>query len=115
MAKKDIKIDFDREEDMLHIGKKDIKVKFSLDIELPKGDLIIDFDFQGNIAGIEFLNASNFFPFLKNIRNKKINGKMAIQYGHNWAEIYYEILIQGEKPISNRIISPYNKELVLAH
>ena len=39
MENKNIKVDYDKEEDMLHISKRDSKIKFSFDIELPNGIL----------------------------------------------------------------------------
>ena len=115
MAKENIKIDYDKEEDMLHLSRGKSNVKFSFDIDLPQGDIIIDFGFNGQIVGLEFFNASNYFPFLKNMKNNKIKGKMSVQYGRNWAQVFYEIQIPGKKPISNSLISPYNKDLVLSH
>jgi len=40
---------------------------------------------------------------------------MSVQYGSNWAQINYEIMVPGEKPIVKEIISPYNRELILSH
>ena len=101
MEKENIKIDYDREEDLLHLSRGN-NVKFSFDIELPQGDIVIDFGFNGQITGLEFLNASNYFPFLKNMKgDNQIKGKMSIQYGNNWAQIFYEIQIPGKKPIFN--------------
>ncbi|MBU4069846.1 MAG: DUF2283 domain-containing protein [Nanoarchaeota archaeon] len=115
MEKNNIKIDYDKEEDMLHLSKRESNVKFSFDIDLPNGDIILDFGFNGQIVGLEFFNASNYFPFLKNIKNQKIKGKMSVQYGLNWAQVFYEVHIPGKKPISNSLISPYNRELVMKH
>lgn len=115
MAKENIKIDYDQDEDFIHLSKGNANVKFSFDIELPSGDIVVDFGFNGQIVGLEFCNASNYFPFLKNLKNKKIKGNMSVQYGRNWAQIIYEIHTPGQKPVSNRLISPYNKQMVLAH
>ena len=113
MAKKNVKVKYDRDSDMMSLFIDGAKSKFSADISLPKGDIIIDFGFDGRIVGLEFFNVSNYFPFLKNLRNEKIKANFKVQYGKEWAEIYYEIFAHGVKPISNRIISPYNRELVL--
>jgi len=115
MAEENIKIDYDKEEDMLHLSRSESNVKFSFDVELPQGDIIVDFGFNGQIVGLEFFNASNYFPFLKNMGDKKIKGRMSVQYGNNWAQIFYEVYLPGQKPISNSLISPYNKKLVLSH
>ena len=114
MEKEDIKVNYDREEDMFSLFRIGSKVKFSFDIELPRGDIIIDFDFSGKIAGLEFFNASFYFPFLKEIDIEKIEARMKIQYSSNWAQISYEISSpELKQSISNSIISPYNKELIL--
>lgn len=114
MEKENIKVSYDKEEDMFSLFRIGSNVKFSLDIALPKGDIIVDFDFSGKVVGLEFFNASNYLPVLKEIDIKSISAKMSIQYGHDWAQISYEILSpELKQPISNSIISPYNKELIL--
>jgi uncharacterized protein YuzE len=115
MAEKNIEVDYDNEEDIMHISREGDKVKFSFDIELPNGDIVVDFGFDGRVVGLEFFDASGYFPFLKNIKENKIRAKMSVQYGANWAQINYEIMVPGEKPIVKEIISPYNKELILRH
>lgn len=115
MAEKNIKVDYDNEEDIMHISKEGDKVKFSFDIELPNGDIVVDFGFDGRVVGLEFFDASGYFPFLKNVKDSKINAKMSVQYSPNWAQIRYEIMIPGEKAIVKEIISPYNRELILSH
>ena len=114
MAERNFKVDYDKEEDMLHISRGE-KVKFSFDIDLPQGDIVVDFGFNGQIIGLEFFDASNYFPFLKKAKQEKIKAKMSIQYGSNWAQINYEISVPGVKPISKDIISPYNRKLILEH
>lgn len=64
MEKEDIKVDYDKEEDMFRLFRIGSKIKFSLDIELPRGDIVIDFDFNGKVVGLEFFNASSYFPIL---------------------------------------------------
>lgn len=113
MAEKNLKINYDNDEDLLHLSKGEGKVKFSFDVELPQGDIVVDFGFNGQIVGLEFFNASNYFPSLKNLKNDKIKGKMSVQYGRNWAQVFYEIQIPGQKPVSNSLISPYNKGMIL--
>jgi len=43
-----------------------------------------------------------------------VEANMNIQYGNNWAMIFYEVSLNGQK-ISSNIISPYNQQLVLAN
>lgn len=113
MAQKNVKVNYDKDNDMLSLFVEGSRSKFSVDISLPKGDIIIDFGFNGQIAGLEFFNASDYLPFLKHLKDEKIKANLKVQYGKEWVEIYYEVFAQGVKPISNRIISPYNRELVL--
>ena len=117
MAKEDIRIDFDREEDIISLFRNGKKSKFSLDFDLPKGDVVIDYGFNGEIVGLEIFNASNYFPFLKEAKaSVKFKGKLSVQYGKNWAQIFFEIAAPGMKnPVSNSIISPYNKKIILEH
>lgn len=117
MAKENIIIDYDKDEDFLSLSKEGKKVKFSLDIELPNGDFIVDYGFDGQIEGIEFFNASSYFPILKNVLDMKgAKAVMSIQYGPNWAMIKYGIYLPNVKePIVNYINAPYNKKLILEH
>ncbi len=115
MERKNIKVDYDNEEDIMHISKNGAKVKFSFDIELPNGNIVVDFGFNGQIIGLEFFDASNYFPFLKMVEENKIKAKMSVQYSSNWAQINYEISVPGKMPVSQSIISPYNKKLILEH
>ena len=117
MAKENIRIDFDKKEDIISLFEEGKKSKFSFDLELPKGDIVIDYGFNGEIVGLEIFNASDYFPLLKRIKsNAKLKGKLSVQYGRNWAQISFEILAPGiKRPITNSIVSPYNKELILKH
>ena len=117
MAKESEKIavDYDKEEDILSLSKEGNKVKFSLDLEFPKGDFVIDYGFDGKIVGIEFFNASSYFPMLKDFSDVKgIKASMSVQYGPNWAQIAYSIYLPNIKePIIQYINAPYNKNLIL--
>ena len=117
MAKENIRIDFDRENDIISLFRNGKKSKFSLDFDLPKGDVVIDYGFNGEIVGLEVFNASNYFPLLKKVKvNVKLKGGLSVQYGRNWAQIFFEIFAPGMKnPIVNSIISPYNKKIILEH
>ncbi len=117
MAEENIKIDFDKENDIISLFRSENKCKFSMDLELPKGDIVVDYGFNGDIVGLEIFNAINYFPALKGVKSDaKLKGKLSIQYGRNWAQISFEILGAGLKsPLSNSIISPYNKRMILEH
>ena len=108
-------IGYDKEEDMFSLFKKDRKAKFSQEINLPDGEMIVDFSSDGLVAGIEFFNASKYFPQLKKISNKdNIKSQMSVKYGENAISIFYVILLPEEIKISKEvIISPYSKKLIL--
>ncbi len=114
MEKAEIKVMYDKDEDMLSLFKEGRKAKFSHDMNLPDGNLIVDFSSDGLVAGLEFLNASNYFPSLKKANGNQIKAKMSVKYGENAIYIYYVILIPGQAPMSKEmIISPYSKELIV--
>lgn len=115
MEKKQINVDYDKDEDMLSLFKKDRKAKFSQEINLPDGDIIVDFSSDGLVAGLEFFNASNYFPQIKKIiNNNEIKASMSVKYGKNAINIFYMILIPQENPIAKEmIISPYSKQLIV--
>ena len=117
MAKEDIRIDFDKENDIISLFKNGKKSKFSLDFDLPKGDVVIDYGFNGEIVGLEIFNASVYFPLLKKVKaSVKLKGNLSVQYGRNWAQIFFAISTPGMKNlVSNSIISPYNKKIILVH
>lgn len=116
MKEENIKVDFDKEEDMLSLFREGKKSKFSFDIELPKGDIVVDFGFQGEIVGLEFFNASNYFPVLKKMKKGKIKAKLSVQYEVNWAQVFYVLHIpEVKQPISNSIVAPYNKKMIVEH
>ena len=114
MEKAEIKVMYDKDEDMLSLFKEGRKAKFSQEIDLPDGNLIVDFASDGLVAGLEFFNASNYFPLLKKVDEKQIKAKMSVKYGKNAVYIFYAILLPGEKPlIKEMIISPYSRELIV--
>ena len=114
MEKKNIEVIYDKEEDILSLFVNSKKSKFSFDIELPKGDIIVDFGFNGEVVGLEFFNASEYFSFLRKVKSSKLKGKLNAQYGSNWVQIFYELSAPGiKKTISNSLISPYNKEIIV--
>ncbi|MEK6859012.1 MAG: DUF2283 domain-containing protein [Nanoarchaeota archaeon] len=116
MEKENVSVEYDKEEDMLYIGRDSSHSQFSVDIELPQGEVVIDYASDGRIAGIEFLNASNMLPILKSVEPSNLKAKLSVQYGAQWAQIYFEIRSpQLQQPIMNSIISPYNKKKIIEH
>lgn len=116
MAQRNVKVDFDEENDIISLFREGMKSKFSFDIELPKGDIVVDFGFNGEIVGLEMFNASEYFPELKKMKKGEIKAEMSVQYGRNWAQIFYALNIPGvRKKIERSLISPYNKKIILEH
>jgi len=72
-----IKIDYDYENDSLLVYKEGVKSKKTLDLD----DILIDFDENGDVVGIEILNASKLFnvdkyDLLKNLIKFEAVGKI---------------------------------------
>ena len=61
---KNVKISYDEIEDIFYLGING-KTKFSIDLALPLGDIIVDVGFDGKVNGIEIFNASKFFSLMK--------------------------------------------------
>src|SRR3989344_4691993 len=110
MYKEHFKVSYDSDEDIISLHSEGAKSKFSFDLELPNGDVVIDYGNDGLIVGLEFFNASNYFPFLKKVKNyAKLSGRFNVQYGRNWAQISFSISTPGiTEQGNNSIISPYN-------
>ena len=117
MEKKSILIDYDKEEDIISLFKEGSKSKVSFDLDLPNGNIVVDYDFNGRIVGLEFFNASNYFPLLKKVSDlKNLKASFSVKYSQNWVQINYFIYLPNiDQPISSFINVPYNKELILAH
>ena len=83
MAKRNTKIVYDDEEDILFLSKGR-KVKASIDI----GDFIIDVDINGFISGIEILNASENLKISEGQLKVLQEASMVVTYKPNYAYIY---------------------------
>jgi uncharacterized protein YuzE len=110
MAKR-FEIIYEKIEDILYIGKKE-KVKFSIDIALLSGDLVVDIGFDGLVKGIEIMNASDFFSLSKEALSNIHNGKLSIVYSPSYGSITILLEKQG-KPIKSNVVIPYSKKLAL--
>ena len=114
MEKAEIKVMYDKDEDILSLFKEGRKAKLSQEINLPDGDMIVDFASDGLVAGLEFFNASNYFPFLDNAKIESMKAKMSVKYGKNAIIIFYNVMASGKKELSKEIvISPYSKKMIL--
>jgi uncharacterized protein YuzE len=107
---KNIEISYDEIEDMLYLTKKE-KVKFSIDIAMPSGDVIVDIGFDGLIKGIEIFNASKFFSIIKEELIKIKNASINTVYSPSYTSI--SINLESEKAIRNNLVIPYSKSLIL--
>ena len=66
MAEKaEVKVLYDKKHDILSLFREGDKSKFSFELELPQGEVVIDYNFESKIAGIEFFNASSYFSQLR--------------------------------------------------
>ncbi len=84
MAKK-TKVNYDAKEDILSLAKAD-RVKESLRI----GDVILDFDGDYRIVGVEIFNARSFFKAFrvtKKLLSSVENAKLSVHYSPDWAMI----------------------------
>jgi len=107
---KNIEISYDKIEDIFYLGKKG-KVKFSIDLALPLGDVVLDIGFDGAIKGIEIFNASKFFS-LKSKELEKIKiADFSMVYSPAYTALNIKIKSKSET-IRNNIVVPYNKKLI---
>lgn len=87
-------VDYDDEENILSIVKSDF-INHSVRI----ADVILDFDTDMRIVGVELLNATDFFESfelskddLKNIEK----AKLSVHYSEDWAIIKITIFLKGK-------------------
>ena len=115
MEKENIKISYDKEEDLLSLFSLGSRVKFSFDISVPDGDIVVDYDFDGKIVGLEFFNASRYFPMLNKVKDsKELKAILNVKYGPNWAQINYSVYLKDVKnPPIMFLNAPYNKKMIL--
>jgi len=106
---KNVQISYDKVEDILYLGKKE-KIKFSIDLALPSGDVILDVGFDGLIKGMEIFNASQFFSVIQKDLERIKNANFSLVYSPSYASISINL----EKDIKSNLIIPYNKQMVLA-
>ena len=109
---KNIRISYDEIEDIAYLGMKD-KVKFSLDIALPSGDVVVDIGFDGLVKGIEIFNASEFFSLLKEQMIKVKSAGFRVNYTPSYMVMSLS-LDSKDGVIKNNIVVPYSKKMLLA-
>lgn len=109
---KNVEISYDKVEDILYLGKKG-KAKFSVDLALPSGDVVVDIGFDGLVKGMEIFNASKFFSLLQDELEKIKNIELKVIYSPSYVVV--SINLESKKRIvKSNVVVPYNKRLVLA-
>lgn len=109
---KNVKISYDKVEDILYLGKEG-KAKFSVDLALPSGDVVVDVGFDGLVKGLEIFNASKFFSLMQEELEKIKNVELKIIYSPSYVVV--SISLESRKRIiSSNVVVPYNKKLILA-
>ena len=107
-----IEVSYEKVDDIFYIGKKG-KVKFSVDVALPSGDIVIDIGFDGLVKGIEIMYASNFFSLSREQLSKVKKGKMNIVYGPSYVAV--SIFLNGIKqPVKGNVVIPYSRKVALS-
>lgn len=105
---KNFEVFYEEVEDILYIGNKET-VKFSIDLALPSGDIVVDIGNNGKITGLEVFNATKFFSMirneLKNVKTAEIN---AI-YSPSYTSI--SINLGTNDAIKSNLVIPYSKNL----
>ena len=106
------KVSYDQVEDIFYIYKGE-KVKFSIDLALPSGDVVVDIGFDGLIKGIEIFNASKFFSIVQKEINKIKKADFKVVYSPSYVSVNMSIQA-GKEIVKSVIIVPYNKKTILA-
>jgi uncharacterized protein YuzE len=109
---KNFEISYDKVEDIFYLGKEG-KTKFSVDLALPSGDVVIDIGFDGLVIGAEIFNATQFFSLVKEELEKIRNAEFKMVYSPSYVSVTISILTKGGV-VKNSLIVPYNKKLILA-
>jgi uncharacterized protein YuzE len=109
---KGIEVSYEEVDDILYMGKKG-KVKFSVDVALPSGDIVIDIGFDGLVKGIEIMYASDFFSLSKGLLSKIRGGKMSFVYGPSYVAVSIS-LDSLKQPVKGNVVIPFNKKIALS-
>ena len=104
-------VSYEKIDDIFYIGKKD-NVKFSIDISLPSGDVVVDIGFDGLVKGLEIMNASDFFSLSEDEISNINKGKIAVIYGPSYCAVTIFLERRG-KEIKTNLVIPYNKKLAV--
>ena len=96
-------LDYDKENDILFIHRKDTKTKGS--VEVMGGDIVIDFSKDKEVVGIEIMNASELlknFDITKDMLSKVIAGDMKVAQQRN--VLFLTLVLKMPKNIEKEAI-----------
>ena len=96
-------LDYDKENDILFIHRKDVKTKGS--VEVMGGDIIIDFSKDKEVIGIEIMNASELlknFDITKDMLSEAIAGDIRVAQQRN--VLFLTIVLKISKNIEKEAI-----------
>lgn len=108
---KTFEVAYDEIEDILYLGSKE-KIKFSIDLALPSGDIVVDVDNNGKISGLEIFNATDFFSKLSKTLKTIKNAQLKMIYSPSYTSININ-LITKEDVVKSNLVIPYSKNLLL--
>ncbi|MFA7708174.1 MAG: DUF2283 domain-containing protein [Candidatus Pacearchaeota archaeon] len=110
---KNFKVTYEEIEDILYLGKEE-KVKFSLDLALPSGDIVVDIGSDGKIAGLEVFNATEFFSMLsKELQNIK-DAEIKVIYSPSYTSMSINLETKKDLVKSSNLVIPYSKNLAFS-
>ena len=96
-------LDYDKENDILFIHRKDIKTKGS--VEVMGGDIVIDFSKDKEVVGIEIMNASELlknFDITKSMLSQSIAGDIKVSQQRN--VLFLTLVLKMPKNIEKEAI-----------
>ena len=96
-------LDYDKENDILFIHRKDIKTKGS--VEVMGGDIVIDFSKDKEVVGIEIMNASELlkaFDITEDMLSKAFAGDIRVAQQRN--VLFLTIVLKMPKNVEKEAI-----------
>jgi len=96
-------LDYDKENDILFVHRKDIKTKGS--VEVMGGDIVIDFSKNKEVVGIEIMNASQLlknFDITKGMLSQAIAGDIRVSQQRNI--LFLTIVLKMPKNVEKEAI-----------
>jgi uncharacterized protein YuzE len=107
-------VSYEERLDILSIRKKE-KVKFSVDLALSSGDVIVDIGNDGLVKGLEIMNASEFFSKSQGELSNLKNGSFVVIYSPNYASITIQLEFDSKKNfVKSNLVLPYSRKLAIS-